>query len=65
MVRRARGGGAQSSSAIIGGVMKWARNTNSTTSQMTSHGMNAAIMARMLRRISSPASRANSNAHKM
>jgi hypothetical protein len=39
--------------------MKWGRNTISTTSRMASHGMNAAIMAGMLRRSSSPASTAN------
>jgi len=50
---------------IVSGVMKWGRNTNSTTSRMVSHGMNAAIMAGMLRRISSPASTAKPNAHRM
>jgi hypothetical protein len=50
---------------IISGVMKCGRNTNSTTSRMVSHGMNAAIMAGMLRRRRSPASTANANAHRM
>ena len=40
-------------------------STNSTTSRMASHGMNAATMAGMLRRSSSPASTANPNAHRM
>jgi hypothetical protein len=35
------------------------------TSPMTSRGINAAIMAGMLRRITSPASTANPNAHRM
>jgi hypothetical protein len=49
----------------VSGVRKWGRNTNSMTSRMVSHGMNAAIMAGMLRRRRSPASTANPNAHKM
>ena len=49
----------------VSGVMKWGRARNSTTSRMASHGTNAATMAGMLRRSSSPASTANPNAHRM
>ena len=59
------GGGQFSLRRPSAGSWKWDRNTNSTTSRMASHGMNAAIMAGMLRRSSSPASTANPNAHRM
>jgi hypothetical protein len=48
----------------VGGVMKCGRSRNSMTSRMASHRMNAATMAAMLRRSSSPASTANPNAHR-
>jgi len=49
----------------VSGAWKWGRSTYSTTSLMASHGMNAATIAGMLRRISSTASTANPNAHRM
>ena len=49
----------------VRGAWKLGRSKNSTTSRIASHGMNAAIMAGMLRRSSSPASTANPNAHRM
>ena len=59
------GGRMQAFRWTVSGARKCGRNTNSTTSRMASHGMNAATMAGMLRRISSPASTANPNAHRM
>jgi len=56
--------GAQFSVAVSG-ARKCGRSRNSITSRMASHGMNAAIMAGMLRRSSSPASTANPKAHRM
>jgi len=56
--------GAQACLAVSG-ARKCGRSRNSTTSRMASHGTNAAIMAGMLRRSSSPASTPNPNAHRM
>jgi hypothetical protein len=50
---------------IVRGASKLGRTRNSTTSRMASHGTNAAIIAGMPRRSSSPASTANPKAHRM
>ena len=59
------GGLRQAFRETVSGARKCGRNRNSTTSRMASHGMNAAIIAGMLRRSSSPASTANPNADRM